>query len=241
MTADRAPELPRAARGRAPRRQGDARARRQARRFRRHSHGQRRDLGDAVLCGGDDRRRDRAGQHALQVGGARVLPRAGRREGAVHGRPLPQHRFSVVPARGRARGRPRAAGRRLAAAAPCGRGRRATSRRAGRSLDDFLALGGGVSRRGARSRSPRRCGRATSCSSSSPRARPPIRRPSCSPTTTCCATPGPSASGWGSGPTTATSTAGRSSTSPAPRCRCWSRSSPAPAWPRCRPSRPAPR
>ena len=42
-------------------------------------------------------------------------------------------------------------------------------------------------------------------------------------------------------PTTATSTAGRSSTSPAPRFRCWSRSSPAPAWSRCRPSRPAPR
>ena len=51
------------------------------------------------------RRRHGAGQHALQVGGARLLPRAGRREGAVPGRPLPQHRFSRVPARRRAGGR----------------------------------------------------------------------------------------------------------------------------------------
>ena len=39
-------------------------------------------------------------------------------------------------------------------------------------------------------RSPTRCNRTTSCSSSSPRARPRSPRASCSPTTTCCATRG---------------------------------------------------
>ena len=160
----------------APHRQGDACARRAARRFRRHPDGQRRELGVAVLCGGDARRRHGAGQYALQVGGARLLPRAGRREGAVHGRSLSQHRLSVVPARRRARGRPRAAGRGLAAAATRGRHRR---RDPGRrpELERFPGARRTASRTASSIGSPRTCGRAISCSSSSRRARPRIRRP----------------------------------------------------------------
>ena len=95
-----------------------------ARRFRRHSHGQQRDLGDAVLCCGNDRGRDRADQHSLQVGGTRLLPRAGRRKGAVHRRPLLEHRSPVVPSRRRAGHRSRASRRRTAAVAWRGRGRK---------------------------------------------------------------------------------------------------------------------
>ena len=173
---DRALELPRASRRCAPRRQGDACARRAARRFRRHPDGQRRELGVAVLCGGDARRRHRAGQHAFQVGGARLLPRAGRREGAVHGRSLSQHRFSVVRACCRARGRPRAAGRRLAAAAARGRHRRPRSRPPA-GAGTIFSRWAQASRTASSIGSPRTCGRATSCSSSSRRGRPRIRRP----------------------------------------------------------------
>ena len=85
-------------------------------------------------------------------------------------------------------------------------------------------------RRRARRAAPPRLRRTTCCSSSSPPARQLIPRPSCSRTTTCCATPGRSGCGSASAPTTAISTAGRSSTSPARRCRCWCRSPPARAW-----------
>ena len=67
------------ARRRASRRQGHAGDGRRPRRSSRHPHGQRRELGDAVLRRSADRRRHRAGQHALQVGRARLLPAAGGR------------------------------------------------------------------------------------------------------------------------------------------------------------------
>jgi non-ribosomal peptide synthetase component E (peptide arylation enzyme) len=46
---------------------------------------------------------DGAGQYALQVSRARLLSEAGRRQGAVPGGSVSQHRLPVVPARGRAR------------------------------------------------------------------------------------------------------------------------------------------
>ena len=60
---------------------------------RRHPDGQRRALAVALLRRGADRRGDRAGQHALQGGGDRLLPEAGGLQGAVLRRALPEHRF----------------------------------------------------------------------------------------------------------------------------------------------------
>ena len=60
-----------------------------------------------LLRRGADRRRHGAGQHALQGRRARVLPEAGRLQGAVPRRPLSEDRLRVVPARGRAGGRSR--------------------------------------------------------------------------------------------------------------------------------------
>ena len=155
-------------------------------------------------------------------------------------RPLPQHRFPVVPARGGARRRPRAPRRSAAAAASRGRRRagdpasrtksgrlpRTRRRRPDAVLDglaaevkpsDLLLI------------------QFTSGTTAYPKG------VDAHPRQHAAQRLGGRACASASAPTTATSTAGRSSTSPAPRCRCWSRSSPAPAWSRCRPSRPAPR
>ena len=137
--------------------------------------------------------------------------------------------FLVVPAHGRARRRPRAAGRSVAAAASRGRDRRRGSE--GRpELGRFSRARRVASRTSSSIGSPRRsAGRSP--------AHPVHVRHHRLPEG-CDAHPrqhaaqrlGGRPADGDSAPTTATSIAGRSSMSPAPRCRSWSRSSPAPAW-----------
>ena len=148
---------------------------------------------------------------------------AGRREGAVLRRPLSQHRFSLVPARGRAGGRSRAARRSTAILGACGCDRTSTSRQRQELRTTSCALGERVTD--------------NTLDALAAQVQPSdllliqfTSGTTAYPKAVMLTHDNMLRDAWAVGlahghpaRTTATSTAGRSSMSPARRCRCWSR------------------